>query len=107
MNANQTSSHAVHEHLKLAAEAIGLGPGEIQERVVEAARHLLRIRGGEDQMPDRLREPFESILRDLAGDPTAAAGSIDLARIRHMGFYDAAKIAGHILRLEKTSQRRG
>jgi hypothetical protein len=104
MNANQTARPTVQEHLKLAAEAIGTGPGEIQERVAQAARHLLRIRGGEEQMPDRLREPFESILRDLAGDSTTAAGSIDLARIRHMGFYDAAKLAGHILRLEKQSQ---
>ena len=104
MNVNQTARHAVQKHLKLAAEAVGSGPGEIQERVAEAARHLLRIRGGEDQMPAGLREPYESILRDLAVDATAAAGGIDLARIRQMGFYDAARLAGHILRLEKKSQ---
>ena len=57
--------------------------------------HLPRGDVPRDQVEAECRH-YEAAIR--------AAGGIDLARIRQMGFYDAARLAGHILRLEKKSQ---
>jgi hypothetical protein len=100
MSDQQSREAYAREKLFQAVHALGTLPGTVQERLADAARHLILVQP--DDIPDEaLRRTFIGIHDDLSFQTaTGSEGRIN-ATMRITDDQDAEKIAHRILDLDR------
>lgn len=89
------------DRIRRAVRAIENPEGTIQDRLAEAACHILEIPETDDSIPEPVREMFHALSQDLQERGQTETGARSTKQLARLDFYQAAILATRILRLNQ------